>query len=96
MTDHDNDWASLKGLMAVLALPAVRCVDGTFRKRMIEVEVSRGVWVPIRHMAIEPERIVVWHGDNGERNEYVFLRAAGVPRWRIEQRGEAGFMVSST
>lgn len=77
-------WASLRGLMAVLALPPVHCADGAQRKRVVEVEIAPGVWQVVDSIAIEEHRIRFWH-TNGVRAEFVFLRMDNaVPRWRIE------------
>ncbi len=82
-TEESNAWARLRGLVAVLSLPAHRCDDGIFRKRKVEVELDANTWVAVDSMAIESERIVFWFGTNGTRVEYVFPRDA-CPRWRVE------------
>ncbi len=88
-----NAWSSLQGLMAVLALPATRREDGVYRKRQVEVEISRNAWVQIDSMAVEPDRLVFWYGTNGRRVEYVFERSEGAPRWRVEAATKLVFVL---
>lgn len=86
-------WASLQGLMAVLALPPIHCRDGSQRRRRVEVEITPGVWQVVDSIAIGPQVIQFWFGTNGSRTEYTFLRteATLAPRWRIEQQ-DAGVL----
>lgn len=77
-------WSSLRGLMAMLALPPIHQPGGGARKRPVEVEIAPGVWQVVDSMAIEEHRIRFWH-TNGVRTEFVFLRMGNtIPRWRIE------------
>ncbi len=85
-------YASLQGLMAMLALPPVRCDDGTFRKRRVEIEIADGIWACIDSMIIEAERLLFTFGANGTRVEYVFARSEGVPEWRVERIEAVAFM----
>lgn len=85
-------WASLSGLMAVLALPPIHCAGGAQRKRDVEVEIAPGVWQVVHSIAIEEHRIRFWSGMNGTRTEFTFLRLDNsVPRWRIEPQPIGAF-----
>jgi len=84
MTENVEGWARLSGLMAVLALPPVRGNDKTYRRAAVEIEVARGIWTEIDAVAIEADRLIFWFGKNGERQEYPFARAEGVPQWRTK------------
>lgn len=84
-TDHTNDPeqnARLHGLIAVLGLPAVRCIDGEWRRPLVEVEIAHGLWEPVDGLSIEAERLVFYFGALPARVEWVFNRKEGVPRWR--------------
>lgn len=86
--------ARLKGLFAVLALPARRAADGSFRRPMVEVEVAPGTWSPIDSISVESERLTFSYGSNGTRVEYVFDRKESVPRWRTPDIGHRHFVVA--
>lgn len=87
-----NAWASLSGLMAVLALPAVRQPNGVYRRRDVEVEIAPGVWQAVDSIAVEAERLVFWFGPANARIEFVFLRVDGaVPRWRQAEQSTGVF-----
>jgi hypothetical protein len=73
-----ESWCSVKGMMAILALP-----DFTSGQRpFVEVEVSPDIWRSIDRVSVGMGRIVVSSGVNGHRAEWVFPIAAGAPRWR--------------
>lgn len=83
--DDAEAWASLSGLMAILALPPIR-----ERHRVVEVEITPGMWQLVHSIAIEANVIRFWFGTNGSRTEFTFLRTAfdRVPRWRVPQQYE--------
>jgi hypothetical protein len=76
--DHAEGWASLQGLMAQLALPPVRSLDGSFCRPRIEVEINPDEWEPIDSVSVESARVVFALG----KREWVFLRTETFPRWR--------------
>ena len=86
-TDAEK-WASLRGLMAMLALPPVTGPGGVQRRREVEVEIAPGVWQVVDSIAIEEHPIRFWSGsNNGHKTEYTFLRLDNaVPKWRVEQQ----------
>lgn len=77
-------WSRLSGLLAMLALPPVRCDDGRYQRRLIEIEIAPGSdkWTAIDGLTIEPTRLIFYTGMNGTRRQWVFVRPEGVPRWR--------------
>lgn len=80
----DERWSRLQGLMAALSLPAVRCVDdGIYRKRVIEIEVVAGKWMPVDAVVIDDTCVLFSSGNNGSRAEYPFVGGI-VPRWRFK------------
>lgn len=84
LQDNVEDWARLKGLMAMLALPGVRDpASDTFNSRVVQIEIRHEVWTAIDAVAIDAERLIFWVGTNGSRQEFVFRRSEGVPRWRM-------------
>lgn len=90
LADSPEGWARLQGLFAMLALPPINAGLGMVRRRIVEVEVSPNRWVPIEGAALELHRLVVWTGSNGSRQQYEFLRAEGVPRWRMPDSERGG------
>jgi hypothetical protein len=76
--------ARLYGLVAVLALPPVRGLDGVDRRRKVEVEVAPDIWVVVHGLWLDAKGIVVYYGTNGSRVEWVFRRSEGVPSWRVD------------
>ncbi len=89
--DEDENSARLRGLLAVCALPMVRCDDGRERRRLIEVEVSPGKWVEIHGVTIEAHRLIVWSGGNGTRQQFEFRSSEGCPAWRIDKTAQRYF-----
>jgi hypothetical protein len=87
LEEDPEAWARLSGLMATLALPPLRHFDGSSRKPSVEIEITPGVWALVDALAIESNRLLFWYGENGTRREYVFPKAAGIPRWRTVERG---------
>jgi hypothetical protein len=78
---NPEGWAAIRGMMTILALPAVRCCDGTSRRPRVEVFVD-GEWHVIDEVAIEPDAVTFAHGKNGKRVEWRFDPRKNVPRWR--------------
>lgn len=79
--------ARLLGLMAVLALPPVRCDEGTTTKRpLVEIEVHTGVWRPVETIIVLDTLIVLSFGKNGSTRTYRFL-TADCPAWRMPSKG---------
>lgn len=85
--DEAENAARLTGLLAMLALPMVRCDDGLYRRRLVELEISAGRWVAIEGIAIEAHRIIVWSGRNGSRTQFEFRKSEGCPPWRTDRPG---------
>lgn len=77
-------WSSLRGMMAMLALPLVHG-----RGIAVEVEIAPGTWRPIDQVSVTATTITAAVGMNGHRTEYPFPIAGGVPRWRCERWGSA-------
>ncbi len=77
-----DNWARLQGVIAMLALPEVRCRDGVFRRRAVEIEVLPDQWREITECTITAESVKFAIGDGAWRREYLFDRGA-VPRWRV-------------
>ncbi len=91
--DEGENAARLAGLLAILALPMVRCHDGFNRRRLIEAEVSPGKWAVIHGATIEANRLILWSGTNGSRIQYEFRSSEGCPRWRTERAGERRYLI---
>lgn len=88
LRDADEEgYSRLAGLAAVMALPPVRVGDGTYRRRVVEIEVTPDSerWVEIEGIAIEIGRIICWTGSNGSRQNFEYKRGEGIPRWRTPQ-----------
>jgi hypothetical protein len=83
LTDDPEIWASIQGLFAMLALPPIRVGDGTYRRRIIEAEVTPGRWVEIDGASIDIQRLIVWTGTNGSTVQHVFPRGGPMPKWRM-------------
>ncbi len=85
LLDSDVEgYARLAGLLAMLALPPIHAGDGTFRRRVVEIEVSPGSdrWIAIEGVAVEAHRIICWTGSNGTRQQFEYLRGEKIPQWR--------------
>lgn len=88
LLDEDAEgWARLSGMMAMLALPPVRRDDGTFRARVVEIEVAPNRWLRVDGVALEAHRLICWHGSNGSRIQFEYPRGAAIPRWRMLEGG---------
>lgn len=84
--------ARLRGLMAVLQLPALRRRDGTFAMPVIEIRISHarvsgiGIelesWVPIERFSLTADRVVFSYGTNGHTKHYDYPISA-CPPWRM-------------
>jgi hypothetical protein len=85
-------WSSLRGMMAMLALPEL--VSG--RKRRVEVEVAPDVWEPIDRVSVSPEWIVVAFGVNGHTQEWEYPQPGPVPNWRVEPQIRGTSLVRDT
>jgi len=69
------------------------------RRRVVEVEVERGVWEPIDELSIDPEHLVLAQSGAelahiaGElmarraRLEWRIVPSSGIPQWRMAARG---------
>jgi hypothetical protein len=90
-------WASMRGLMAMLALPLVHSRDGKEHRRIVEVEVSPNVWRGVDQISVTVDDVVVSAGLNGHRQEWRFPIARGVPRWRMPptNREEPNFIAAT-
>ncbi len=86
LEDDAEGWARLQGLFAQLSLPPIRMDDGNYRRRVVEVEVAPGKWVPIAGASIDHVRLIVWTGNNGSTVQYAFPRGERVPDWRVEKQ----------
>ncbi len=86
-------WSSLRGMMAMLALPPVTRkhpmpgVSSFSTRRRVEVQVTPGVWHVIDQVSVTTEAVTVAQGKNGHRAEWVFPLAGGVPAWRCQSGG---------
>lgn len=83
--DERENEARLAGVMAVLALPALHCDDGSHRRREVEIEID-GVWHHIDGVSFDNDRVMFHFGANGHRSEFIFPHRARMPRWRIDAR----------
>lgn len=77
--------ARLLGLMAVLGLPPVRCIDGTTKKPLVEVEVCPGEWRPVETVYVDGGAVELAFGKNGSSRVYRF-DASDCPSWRMPSR----------
>jgi len=84
-TTHDPDaHARLMGVINMLKLPPLVWPDGRTRRRLIEIEVEPGRWVPVDGLVVEAGVVTFWSGTNGSRREYT--RPAGsCPNWRADE-----------
>lgn len=73
-----QSWAAIRGMMAILALPKWH----TGKRPTVEICVAPGVWHVVDAVSVSDQEIVLSHGKNGHRAEYVFPIAAGAPPWR--------------
>lgn len=85
--DDPEGWASLSGLLAILALPPLQPSDARPR---VEIEIAPNVWTAIDEVSITADAITYAHGHNGRREVWSVDPRAGVPRWRIVQRDRSG------
>ena len=86
LLDSDPEaWSRLKGAMAILALPSVRCADRSQATRLIEIEVEPGVWEAADRVTVTPEAVIFAHGVNGHTKQYPFDLGA-IPQWRLTGR----------
>lgn len=83
LVDDPEGWARLQGLFAMLALPPLQCGGGLVQRRIVEVEITKDRWLAIEGAALDQFKLTVWTGSNGTRRHYEFLRAEGIPRWRM-------------
>jgi hypothetical protein len=86
--DEGENAARLAGLLAMLALPMVRTIDGRERRRTIEIEIKPGLWARVEGCTIERTRLIFWTGSNGTRMQYEFRASDGCPRWRADRPGQ--------
>ena len=78
-------WARLKGALAILALPSVRCADRSQATRLIEIEVEPGVWEVADRVTFVERAVIFAHGVNGHTKQYPFDLGA-IPQWRLTGR----------
>ncbi len=45
--------ARLRGVVAMLALPELRCSDGSTRRRHVEIELGLDQWVQVTHVHVD-------------------------------------------
>lgn len=76
--------ARLRGVMRMLALPDVVTLDGTTRRREVEIEVAPGLWALVDAVSIDVDGATFSFGVNGRRVEYRFVRGERMPRWRVD------------
>jgi len=76
-----EDGARLHGLLAVLALPAMRCQDGAYRRPKVEIEIKRGVWAEVESIIIDDKGMTFLFGTNGHTTRYHFPGTI-CPNWR--------------
>lgn len=82
--------ARLRGLMAVLQLPALRRHDGSFAMPVIEIRIDHahvsGIalesWAPIERFSLTADRVVFSYGTNGHTKHYEF-HVTACPAWRM-------------
>lgn len=74
-----EDWSRLQGLIAVLALPPRRGLDGAYRKPAIEIEVEHNVWRNVEDIILDGDGMTFTFGTDGARVQYRFKLC---PRWR--------------
>lgn len=77
-------WARLKGAIAILALPSVRCEDRSQATRLIEIEVN-GEWELADRVTLTPEAVIFAHGVNGHTKRWPF-DIGSIPQWRVSDR----------
>jgi hypothetical protein len=82
MTMDTESWARLMGVMSMLALPPVRC-GGVERRRIVEIELSPGVWQCVDGVSITSDSITFF-SMNGVRHEWKFTTGEPTPRWRVD------------
>jgi hypothetical protein len=85
-----EDDARLRGLMAMLALPARRTGAGDWRRVTVEVEIASGMWAEVDSVIIEADKFTVCR--NGLAC-WTFLRSEGIPKWRSPDVCAGGLMV---
>ncbi len=78
-----EDDARLRGLMAVLALPARRTATGEFKRVLVQVEVAAGLWADVDSVVLDAESLTVCCASQC----YAFRRVEGTPRWRTPEIG---------
>lgn len=88
--DSEDD-ARLCGILAMLALPSLHAPDGSTRRRVVEIEIVAGSWVPVDGVSISAGELTFFYGENGTRAEWVFLRAERVPAWRVDHAERPAF-----
>lgn len=91
LEENEEQWSRLSGLLAMLALPALRMPDGTHRRRLVEIRLASGKWVPIDGVFVEAHRITFHYGTNGTRVQYPYLRSDGIPQWRSPKDEHGAF-----
>ena len=74
--------SSLHGLLAMLALPPRRGVDGVFRRQLVEVEIAPDRWAAVEELSIDCDGMTFSWGRNGGSVEYRF-EGMMCPRWRV-------------
>ena len=89
MRAHEAEMhARLMGVVAALALPEVRCLDGSYRTRVVEIELAResNVWQPVHGVSISAEAITFFtnESDGAARSSWRFTHAEGCPAWRMD------------
>ena len=85
LTRDPEGWASMKGLLATLSLPAL--TSGRRREVQALVHYERGVdvgeWQRIDRVYFRPGQIQVAQGVNGHTLAWAFPQPGPVPRWTL-------------
>lgn len=72
--------ARLRGICSALALPEVRCPDGSWRKRCVEVEIGPDRWHRVDAICIDADGVALLDG----ATSFWFPNREGLPRWRVD------------
>ncbi len=83
LTPEDNE-ARVKGLLAVLALPAVRDEEGRERRRVVEIEYRPGQWEQVDGCSVDGDKLIFWRGRNGTSVQFS-CPPSRCPPWRMDR-----------
>lgn len=87
LEEDANEWASLMGMLAQLALPPLRAEHGLEMRRAIEIErpADSGNWILVESITIEPGTVTFRSGHNGSTQAFTYRRREKLPRWRPQK-----------